>query len=65
MRQMPPGSVALCIIDEISLCETELLSGHTDLVVRKLVRLANCHGDGDQVFELLITCENHNLEDSR
>ncbi|SPN98696.1 uncharacterized protein DNG_01740 [Cephalotrichum gorgonifer] len=64
VAQMPPGSVILCLIDEISLYETQMLRHQTDLVMEKLVKLAMGNRDGQeqrQVFKLLVTCQDRAL----
>lgn len=60
--QTPPGSVVLCVIDEISLYETQSLSLNTSLVVEKLVRLASKQKQGQAAFKLLMTCQDRALE---
>ncbi|KAF4992488.1 hypothetical protein FDECE_13704 [Fusarium decemcellulare] len=65
-RQIPPGSAILCMVDEISLYETQMLEYQTNLVMEKLVRLANHQQkDGHQIFKLLVTCQDRALGVSR
>lgn len=60
--QMPEGGVVLCIIDEISLYETQLHGHETDLVMGKLVQLAENQRGQRKVFKLLVTCQDRALE---
>lgn len=61
---MPPGSVLLTLIDEITLYETQRLQYETSLVMEKLVQLAAEEGNL-QVFKLLVTCHDRALGISR
>lgn len=60
-KQMPPGCVLLCAIDEVCLYETQLLEFQTALVLEKLVRLVKKMENGPQIFKLLVTCQDRAL----
>ncbi|KIL88242.1 hypothetical protein FAVG1_08321 [Fusarium avenaceum] len=64
--QTPPGSAILCMIDEISLYETQALEYQTNIVIEKLVQLVHQEqDDAQQVFKLLVTCQDRALGISR
>jgi hypothetical protein len=66
IRQTPPGSAILCMIDEISLYETQALEHQTSYVLEKLVQLVRQEqDDAQQVFKLLITCQDRVLGTSQ
>lgn len=54
VEQIPQGGVVLCVIDEISIYESQSLVNETDIVMSKLLRLVG--RDGGPVFKLLVTC---------
>lgn len=61
-RQAPPGTAILCMVDEISLYETQRLQHETNLVIEKLVQLARPRKDDEhRVFKLLLTCRTRAL----
>lgn len=61
--QLPPGSVVLCIIDDLAQYEIGPFMNDTDYVIRKLTRLVAGH---DQVvFKLLVTCQGRAMDTSR
>lgn len=64
-RHAPSESAILCVIDEISLYETQMLQPRTNLVMEKLVRLATKQGDEQQAVKLLVTCQDRALGVSR
>jgi hypothetical protein len=61
--QLPPKSILLCIIDDINQYEIAPLMKETDVVIRRLTRLAAGHHD--IVFKLLVTCQGRALEVSK
>lgn len=61
LKQLPQGSILLCIIDEIVLYETRALESDTKVVMGKLARLAEKLYTGPQIFKLLTTCQNRAL----
>ncbi|KAH7233070.1 hypothetical protein BKA59DRAFT_446565 [Fusarium tricinctum] len=64
--QIPPGSAILCMIDEVSLYETQMLEHQTSYVMEKLVQLVRQEqDDAQQVFKLLVTCQDRALGISR
>lgn len=64
--QTPPGSAILCMIDEISLYETQTLEYQTSFMMEKLVQLIHREqDDAQQVFKLLVTCQDRALGISR
>jgi hypothetical protein len=64
--QIPPGSAILCMIDEVSLYETLMLEHQTSYVMEKLVQLVRQEqDDAQQVFKLLVTCQDRALGISR
>ncbi|KAF6809748.1 hypothetical protein CMUS01_13617 [Colletotrichum musicola] len=64
-RQLPPGGVLWCIVDEISAYETFGLEQDTDLVIGNLSQLANGAKCGQAVLKLLLTCRSRSLVISR
>ncbi|KAG5661788.1 hypothetical protein KAF25_004027 [Fusarium avenaceum] len=64
--QTPPGSAILCMIDEISLYETQTLDYQTSFVMEKLVQLVHREQvNAQQVFKLSVTCQDRALGISR
>ncbi|KAF6837171.1 hypothetical protein CPLU01_03283 [Colletotrichum plurivorum] len=64
-RQLPPGGVLWCIIDEISAYETFGLEQDTDLAIGNLSQLVNGAKCGQAVVKLLLTCRSRSLVVSR
>ncbi|KAF6813202.1 hypothetical protein CSOJ01_04713, partial [Colletotrichum sojae] len=60
-RQLPPGGVLWCIVDEISAYEIFGLEQDTDLVIGNLSQLANGAKCGQAVMKLLLTCRSRSL----
>ncbi|KAI8944576.1 hypothetical protein F4801DRAFT_594847 [Xylaria longipes] len=62
-NQLPPRSVVLCIIDDLSQYEIGPFAEDTDAIIRRLTRLAAGHDK--IVFKLLVTCQGRALGISR
>lgn len=58
--QLPPGTVLLCILDEVRLYETGLLRSDTDAIFKRLTRLVK--KQDKIVFKLLVTCRGRAIE---
>ncbi|KAH9905189.1 hypothetical protein F4778DRAFT_802664 [Xylariomycetidae sp. FL2044] len=58
--QLAPGTVLVCVIDEISRYETAARRKDTDAVMRRLTRLVSKRDE--IVFKLLVTCRGRALE---
>ncbi|KAI6754732.1 hypothetical protein HG530_012484 [Fusarium avenaceum] len=64
--QAPPGSAIFCMIDEVSLYETQTLEYQTGFVMEKLIQLVYREQyDAQPVFKLLVTCQDRALGISR
>ncbi|KAI1734073.1 hypothetical protein F4680DRAFT_365004 [Xylaria scruposa] len=61
--QLPPGSVVLCIIDDLAQYEIEPFMDDTNTIIRRLTRLVA--GQDQTVFKLLVTCQGRALEISK
>ncbi|KAI0410963.1 hypothetical protein F5X98DRAFT_358392 [Xylaria grammica] len=61
--QLPPKSVLLCIIDELTRYEIAPLTKETCAIIKRLTRLARRHEQ--LVFKLLVTCQGRELDISR
>lgn len=59
VKQLPPGTVLVCALDEIALYETGAARQDVEDVVRRLVRLVE--GCEEIVFKLLVTCRGRAL----
>lgn len=59
VKQLPSGTVVLCILDEIALYETNVSIRDADAAVRRLVRLVEACDE--VVFKLLLTCRGRAL----
>lgn len=55
-KQLPAGGMVLCIVDEISVYETEMLQAETDFLLGELVGLARKKAHDQVSFKLLVTC---------
>ncbi|RWA05709.1 hypothetical protein EKO27_g9392 [Xylaria grammica] len=58
--QLPPKSVLLCIIDELTRYEIAPLTKETCAIIKRLTRLARRHEQ--LVFKLLVTCQGRELD---
>ncbi|KAH8769183.1 hypothetical protein F5883DRAFT_65963 [Diaporthe sp. PMI_573] len=54
VKQLPPKTILLCILDEVALYETSVQNHDMDTVIRRLVRLVEACDE--IVFKLLVTC---------
>ncbi|KAI1130702.1 hypothetical protein F5Y10DRAFT_262851 [Nemania abortiva] len=61
--QLPPKSVLICVIDELTRYEVAPFIKETDIIVKRLTRLALKHDE--IVFKLLVTCEGRALDISK
>lgn len=59
VKQLPPKTVLLCILDQVALYGTGVQKDGTDTVVRRLVRLVEA--SDEIVFKLLVTCRGRDL----
>ncbi|KAJ0122198.1 hypothetical protein J7T55_002710 [Diaporthe amygdali] len=59
VKQLPPNTILLCILDEVGLYETGVPKRDADTVVRRLVRLVEA--SDEIVFKLLVTCRGRAL----
>lgn len=59
VRQLPPKTILLCILDEVAQYETGAHKHGTDTVIRRLVRLAEA--SNEIIFKLLVTCRGRAL----
>ncbi|KAK2053542.1 hypothetical protein LY76DRAFT_524394 [Colletotrichum caudatum] len=57
IKQLPPGTVVLCIVDEAAIYETGGLQPHLMFIMGKLLHMVRVFADGPQVFKLLVTCQ--------
>ncbi|KAK1561753.1 uncharacterized protein LY79DRAFT_530827 [Colletotrichum navitas] len=57
VKQMPPGTVVLCIVDEAAIYEIGGLQPHFVFIMDKLLQLVRSFADGPQIFKLLVTCQ--------
>ncbi|WDK23004.1 hypothetical protein CGRA01v4_14295 [Colletotrichum graminicola] len=57
VKQMPPGTVVLCIVDEAAIYETGGLQPHLISIMDKLLQLVRSFADGPAIFRLLVTCQ--------
>lgn len=60
-KSIPRGYIVMCIVDEISLYEIQLMQSETNLMMERLTQLATRQGDGQPVFKLLVTCQSQAL----
>lgn len=59
VKQLPSGTVVLCILDEVALYETNASNRDADTAIRRLARLVEaCE---EVVFKLLVTCRGRAL----
>ncbi|KAL3301869.1 hypothetical protein RB213_005008 [Colletotrichum asianum] len=56
VKQLPAGGMVLCIVDEISVYETEMLQAETEFLLAELVGLASKKAHDQVAFKLLVTC---------
>lgn len=54
VKQLPPKTALLCVLDEVALYETGPSKRDVDIVIRRLVRLVE--GCGGITFKMLVTC---------
>lgn len=60
VKQLPSQTVLLCILDEVAWYETGVARQELDIIVRRLVRLAE--GSDNIVFKLLVTCRGRAID---
>jgi hypothetical protein len=60
VKQLPPKTLLVCVLDEVNLYETRALGEDTDVVMRRLARLVV--NSTDVVIKLLVTCRGRALD---
>ncbi|KUJ07779.1 uncharacterized protein LY89DRAFT_352668 [Mollisia scopiformis] len=60
VEQLPPKTLLVCVLDEVSLYETRSMGGETDTVMRRLTRLVA--NSTDVTFKMLVTCRGRALD---
>jgi hypothetical protein len=60
IRQLPPKTILVCVLDEVSLYETQALGEDTDVVMRRLTRLVA--KSTNVVIKMLVTCRGKALD---
>lgn len=65
VQQLPPGTVLVCVLDELVLYETHAARGPVGDVVRRLIRLVDGCDQIQIVFKLLVVCRGRALEVGR
>ncbi|KAK1990113.1 hypothetical protein LX36DRAFT_740652 [Colletotrichum falcatum] len=65
VKQLPPGTVVFCIVDEAATYETARLRPHLIFIMEKLLQLVRSLADGPQIFKLLVACQDRAVALSR
>ncbi|KAK2028609.1 hypothetical protein LX32DRAFT_663747 [Colletotrichum zoysiae] len=65
IKQLPPGTVVLCIVGEAAIYETGGLQPQLIFIIEKLLNMVRIFADGPQVFKLLVTCQDRAVAISR
>ena len=60
VKQLPPKTLLVCVLDEVNLYETRALGEDTDVVMRRLTRLVA--KSTEIVIKLLVTCRGRALD---
>jgi hypothetical protein len=60
VRQLPPKTLLVCVLDELNLYETRILGEDTDVVMRRLTRLVA--NSAEVVIKMLVTCRGRALD---
>ncbi|KAK2037170.1 hypothetical protein LZ31DRAFT_612917 [Colletotrichum somersetense] len=57
IKQLPSGTVVLCIVDEAAIYETGGLQSQLIFIMERLLHMVRIFADGPQVFKLLVTSQ--------
>jgi hypothetical protein len=60
VRQLPPKTLLVCVLDEVNLYETRSLGADTDAVLRRLTRLVA--NSTEVIIKMLVTCRGRALD---
>lgn len=60
VKQLPPKTLMVCVLDEVNLYETRSLGEDTDTVMKRLTRLVD--KSTDVVIKMLVTCRGRALD---
>ncbi len=60
VRQLPPKTLLVCVLDEVNLYETRELGDETDVVMRRLTRLVA--NSTEVIIKMVVTCRGRALD---